>query len=313
MVLDTHMLEAVRSCLPDAPFSSATSLSASTSADGGDEDRISALPDDLLCDVLSRLPVKDGACTAALSPRWRGLWRSTPLVLDLGDRHLLSGPADDWSSLPAAVSRVLASHPGPFRWVNLSCSFTDNQEEEAMANWLSILADKGVESLVLLSRTGPLDVALPASILGCSSLRRLYLGAWYFPDTSSLAVPARGPDVFPHLEELGIGYTILQERDLEYLLDCSPKLKIFALIVSSGFPSRVPITSHSLRCVLLWLTMAQELDIVTAPLLQRLILHLFPSGDTTKIKIGYVPQLTVLGYLDTAGHVLQIGNTIIKV
>jgi hypothetical protein len=34
---------------------------------------------------------------------------------------------------------------------------------------------------------------------------------------------------------------------------------------------------------------------------------------TIKVKIGYAPQLTVLGYLDTAKHVLEIGNTIIKV
>uniref|UniRef100_A0ACD5UVM6 Uncharacterized protein n=1 Tax=Avena sativa TaxID=4498 RepID=A0ACD5UVM6_AVESA len=54
---------------------------------------------------------------------------------------------------------------------------------------------------------------------------------------------------------------------------------------------------------------------MAAPHLQRLIIYCtFPTeeGTTIKVKIGYAPQLAVLGYLDTAKHVLEIGTTIIK-
>ena len=76
------------------------------------------------------------------------------------------------------------------------------------------------------------------------------------------------------------------------------------------------IGSHSLRCVLLWHSLAVEVAVMAAPHLQRLIIYCtFPTvaGTPIRVKIGYAPELVVLGYLDTAKHVLEIGNTIIKV
>jgi hypothetical protein len=165
---------------------------------------------------------------------------------------------------------------------------------------------------MLINRPWPLSVLLPASILHYSSLHSLYLGVWRFPDTIG---HHRGLDVFPHLQELGICHAILQERDLEYLLACSPELKIFALIESYGVPSHVSINSNSARCVLIWFSTAEEVAVVTATRLQWLILHYTRAGrtGTTIVKIGYAPELTVLGYLDTASHILEIGNTIITV
>ncbi|CAM0946647.1 unnamed protein product [Alopecurus aequalis] len=305
------------SSLSASPVSVTASLSAAISDDGGSgEDRISALSDSLLRNVICRLPVKDGARSATLSRRWRGLWRATPLVLD--DAHLLmDGPGVDWRAPAAAVvSRVLASHPGPFHWVHLISNLIDKSNQDALADWLRLLADKGVENLILVNRPWFSDAApvqLPPSILCCgTSLRRLYLGVWLFP--FSCDRPPRSPGVFPHLRELGFCNGVMLVRDLEYVLACSPKLEIFALISNYGWPDRVRIGSHSLRCVVIWNFMVHEVAVIATPQLQRLIFYyaFCGPGRTVTVKIGYAPQLTVLGYLDTGKQVLEIGNTVIK-
>ncbi|KAI4966434.1 hypothetical protein ZWY2020_040974, partial [Hordeum vulgare] len=185
----------------------------------------------------------------------------------------------------------------------------------ALTEWLGHLADKGVEDLTLGNRPFSFDVLVqhPATLLRCgASLRRLYLGVWLFPFTTDLP---RGPDVFPNLQELGLCHGITEERDLEYVLACNPKLETLALVSNYGYPDRVRIGSRSLRCMLLWHSLADEVAVVSAPSLQRLIIyctHTSVADGVIKVKIGHAPQLVVLGYLDTATQQLEIGNTIIK-
>ncbi|XP_022684255.1 putative F-box/FBD/LRR-repeat protein At4g00315 [Setaria italica] len=65
-------------------------------------DRLSALPDELLRDVLSFLPAQQVVQTTVLSKRWTDLWRSVPGInLDL--RHF---QRDFFESCPAAWERM---------------------------------------------------------------------------------------------------------------------------------------------------------------------------------------------------------------
>ncbi|CAN6248735.1 unnamed protein product [Urochloa humidicola] len=58
-------------------------------------DRLSALPDDLLRQVLSLLPAQMVVQTTVLSRRWTDLWRSVPGI-DLDLRHFKRGDKEKW-------------------------------------------------------------------------------------------------------------------------------------------------------------------------------------------------------------------------
>ena len=302
-----YVLHFLYGYLPAPPVSPTATLSlaaASWVPDG--VDRISRIPDVVLLDIISRLPAKDAARTAALASRWRPLWRSAPL--SLVDSHLLpdggaSGPfiigAPSPRAVTAAVSSALAAHPGPFRCVHLTCSNMDVHLGE-MARGIDTLVAKVGKDLVFVNRPWPIDLRLPATLFSCASLTRLYLGVWRLPDTA--AVP-RGVS-FPNLRELGLCWNVMEARDLAFMLERSPVLE-FLVIMASQTGVRVRLVSHSLRCVQLGHTFLENIDVVDAPLLERLFQWQTVAAQgcrvmanrSFRIKIGRAPNLRVLGYL----------------
>jgi hypothetical protein len=106
------------------------------------------------------------------------------------------------------------------------------------------------------------------------------------------------------------------------MLASSPELETLALVVSYGLPKFVRLLGKKLKCVLFWLSMVDELAVVDAPSLERLIMWhtCAPSGfdesddeSRMKVRIACAPELKVLGYLELGVHELQIEHTIIKV
>ena len=73
------------------------------------------------------------------------------------------------------------------------------------------------------------------------------------------------------------------------------------------------LASPSLRCAQLCLSALDEVAVVDAPSLERLFLISGMTKMSTTVKIGHAPKLRLLGYLEPGMHIMQIGNTIIKV
>ncbi|CAM0946999.1 unnamed protein product [Alopecurus aequalis] len=273
------------------------------------QDHISRLTNDLLSNIISRLPTKEAARTMLLSARWRCVWAATPLLVD--DAHLRAARESREMSafgVVRAVSRCVAAHPGPIRAVRITRISFHNQEY-ALQGLVASLAAKKVQDLILFNRPWPLNMPLPDGIRSCASLTRLYIGIWHwlwhFPDTT-----ARRP-AFPNLHELGIFHTIIEDKEVDALLRHCPKLKILSFAMEwYKCPTRLRIKSRSLVVVMEWRCSFDEVVVDDAPYLERL---LFDSiFEPRPIKIVHAPKLEVLGFLDLQIHMLEIGGFVIK-
>ncbi|CAO2040957.1 unnamed protein product [Urochloa humidicola] len=283
---------------------------------GGSKDHISSLPDGLLFNIVSRLPLKDAVRTTVLSPRWRRVWASIPLVLD--DSNLCRNLPNngDTKAIAKAVSNTLYAHPGPFHCISLAytCNYAASQDSGALlSSWLSILSDRDVHYLYLKNQSSDSYAALPINILHIASLAHLYLDLWAFPSTNNLR---RDVGVFPHLLNLTLQRTCIRTIDLDRLIQYSLKLMQLVLIRSDRTPPIVLIRSLSLRCLVFWKSIAHELDVRIATDLERLIMSAdLPYEPPSKnfhitVNIGSAREIKVLGYLNPAIHILKISETV---
>ncbi|CAM0884388.1 unnamed protein product [Alopecurus aequalis] len=297
--LFSHLLSCTQNDLRDPPVSAAARLSALVADD--DVDRVSRLPDALLGNIVSRLPLKDAARTSALSHYWRGIWRSAPLVVADNDLLPVAGSALSRHEILAAV---LDAHAGPFRCIHLT---TIHMEEikGPLTRWLRLLAVKGTQELVLANCPSPLDrqLRLPAAVFSISTLTRLYLAFVKFPNMGGLPRTTS----FPKLRELGLCTVVLESCHLGFILARSPVLEI--LYLGNLLMDRLTLISDSLRCVHVTASSILEIKVQEALHLERLIVWVASTskgGSRNIVEIGNAPALTLLGYLEPEYHILRI-------
>nr|POE60914.1 f-box/fbd/lrr-repeat protein [Quercus suber] len=136
-------------------------------------DRISSLPESLLCYVLSFLPTKESIATSILSTRWKLLWTLVP-KLDL-DTYTISTSelwADDdvEDALPHVVSSVLAQQQcGELQTFRLIWAYwRDGSHLDA---WLRTAAARKVKELNLhIYSDREENPKLPPSFFSCRTL-----------------------------------------------------------------------------------------------------------------------------------------------
>jgi hypothetical protein len=146
---------------------------------------------------------------------------------------------------------TLEAHPGPFPFVGLTCSFIDGADRPMLARWFQLLATKGVDVLVFVNRPWPLPgLHLPSLLFSCASLRRLWIGAWVFPDTTTLP---RGA-AFPNLRHLVLSCAVMEDKDLEFVLAVSPAVLEILAISGSQTLLHARLANPSLRCAQFFLS-----------------------------------------------------------
>uniref|UniRef100_A0A0D3B2C0 F-box domain-containing protein n=1 Tax=Brassica oleracea var. oleracea TaxID=109376 RepID=A0A0D3B2C0_BRAOL len=165
------------------------------------EDRISFLPDHLLCEILSDVPTKTAVVTSVLSTRWRTIWLSTP-VLDL--------------------------HTHDFPNFTAFASFIFSNPYYLIKKWINNAVTRKVQHLDILY---PWFLEkMPLSIYTCESLVSLKLSDVLLADSEYFSIPClkimhlvnsiytngafleKLISSCPVLEDL----TVVKDRDAEY-------------------------------------------------------------------------------------------------
>ncbi|CAL5009626.1 unnamed protein product [Urochloa decumbens] len=281
-------------------------------------DRISHLPDGILGDIVSILPSKDGARTQLLSSRWRPIWRSAPLNLDL------IGPDFTGKRLSADdVSRILSAHQGPGRrfCTGESINYGLGDGSAALDRWLQSSALDKLQELKFhrgipqLCSQPILLQPLPSVDRFSSTLRAASIGGCSFPEENS-AIALH----LPLLKQLSLLDVRISETSLYALLAACPALQSLLLTSIMGC-SRVQIVSPNLRSIGLrngfTNTDLQELIIEDAPCLERLICSKTYRCKKTNISVISAPKLHVFAPLlerrlaDVVGSI-QFGSTVFQ-
>ncbi|KAM3299788.1 hypothetical protein ACQJBY_041004 [Aegilops geniculata] len=258
-------------------------------------DRISDLPDEVLGDIVSLLPTKEGGRTQVLASRWRRLWRTAPLNLD--HRSFLR----DEEGLDAAISRVLAAHQGPGRRFSAPVYHLAGDRADA---WLRSPALNNLQELELCSFSHklprpPATVQMPPS------------AAFRFSDTLSVAIigDCHLPDDiitqalhFPKLQKLALQRVSISESSLHAMIAACPALECLLIQNGGGFRCvrinsitlrSIGVSGHSNRTE----TKFKELIIENAPCLESLLTP--GSCECSLISVISAPKLEVIGCLST--------------
>ncbi|XP_057418838.1 F-box/FBD/LRR-repeat protein At1g78750-like [Lotus japonicus] len=160
-------------------------------------DRISALPDELLCHILTFLPTKDAVAAGLLSKRWRPLWRSVS-ALDFSFQRMHRDYYDHdglyFSNIVYSV--LLFRDPAtPIKKFNLELHdvLLIDKTVANISKWINFMTQcrVGIEHLCLhVNAPYRLAPKLPISILSCRTLVVLKLCGLNFNGVLSTGLPS---------------------------------------------------------------------------------------------------------------------------
>ncbi|XP_051202526.1 F-box/FBD/LRR-repeat protein At3g26920-like isoform X4 [Lolium perenne] len=266
--------------------------------DRGNLDLISALPDDVLGSIISRLPTEDGARTQVISRRWLPLWRSAPLNLVVD----FSGSV---SKLIAFVSKILSEHLGPARRLSLNLGMPYRADvplcgrEHKVEDWLRSQALNNLQELNLTDiRDMPLSVFRFAPTLCVARLIHCDLPK----SISTLRLN------FPCLKQLTLHGIYIMQDALHNLLSGCTALESLELTSIFGIGA-ICISSQTLRSLAFSpdvLSSILQLVIKDAPSLERL-LPLYPQWAPV-IQVIHAPKLEkmIAVSLTTKIHTMKV-------
>nr|XP_011463856.1 PREDICTED: F-box/LRR-repeat protein At3g59190-like isoform X1 [Fragaria vesca subsp. vesca]XP_011463857.1 PREDICTED: F-box/LRR-repeat protein At3g59190-like isoform X1 [Fragaria vesca subsp. vesca]XP_011463858.1 PREDICTED: F-box/LRR-repeat protein At3g59190-like isoform X1 [Fragaria vesca subsp. vesca]XP_011463859.1 PREDICTED: F-box/LRR-repeat protein At3g59190-like isoform X1 [Fragaria vesca subsp. vesca]XP_011463860.1 PREDICTED: F-box/LRR-repeat protein At3g59190-like isoform X1 [Fragaria len=192
------------------------------------EDRISGLPDAILCHILSLCTTREAVQTSVLSHRWKNVWSSVP-ILDLDEQkyHMdyvnrtLPSPLRYVASSFAQFVNGLLSLRSPINIHRFHLKTTMTSDASLIYDWISTAVKQNVVELDLCVET-PTEphFEIPRSLFLCNTLVSLKL---LLSQDVSAVTP--GATCFPCLKFLHVTVWCPDSGSMEKLFSCCPALE----------------------------------------------------------------------------------------
>ncbi|CAN1126796.1 F-box/FBD/LRR-repeat protein At1g13570 [Linum perenne] len=191
-------------------------------------DRLSGLPEHVVDQILSQLPIRDAVRTSALSRKWRYKWTNIPSLLF--DNHCVSSPSPDQTlvtnKLVNIVNHVLLLHTDAIHRFKLShrelVGVTD------IDRWILHLSRRtSIKEFILEIWKGE-RYKLPCCLFSCTNLIHLEL-------FNCLLGPPSTFKGFRSLKSLDLQHITLSQDAFENLITSCPLLERLTLMNFDGF------------------------------------------------------------------------------
>ncbi|MBC2899240.1 hypothetical protein CFC21_112101 [Triticum aestivum] len=257
--------------------------------DDAADDFISSLPDAVLGTIISLLPTKDGGRTRVLSRRWRHLWRSAPLNLEVSTRPPdadadAAGPVPTSSRVPpSVVSEIISKHPGPARRFSLHCRGDGDLCPQA-ESWLRSRALANLQELDISYAEPPL---LTSVLRSASNILVAKISHCDFE-------PAMIN--FPFLKKLSLFRLTISADLFPGLLSCCHALESLSMTKVRAVGC-LRLSSPTIRTIIFRHSYGEtaELVIEDAPRLVRLLVPYCERDDSVTVRVIRAPNLEILG------------------
>ncbi|XP_021715771.1 F-box/FBD/LRR-repeat protein At5g22660-like [Chenopodium quinoa] len=181
-----------------------------------EDDRLSSLPEEILINILSFLPIHSAATTSVLSHRWRHLWTGVTSVV-----------IDSRSESTAIIDHILQNLTSR-KLHKLALDLDDLEDPEvarASVPWFRQVCRRNVENIIFTTgRDGNYSYFIPSFLFNSQSLVTLDLdGVFQWPKCKGLRFH------LPNLKKLIINYLDDIPLWLETLIRSSPLLELLDL------------------------------------------------------------------------------------
>lgn len=208
-----------------------------------EQDIISTLPDDVIDQILTHLPIRDAVRTSVLSNKWRYKWTTLPNLVF--NRECVSEAFEDSSvirrKLLTIVDHILLLHSGAINMFHLS--HIGPVSVTTLDKWILYLTRSSIKELELVIRGVAQPYKLPWCLFSCQSLHYIALYKCCIDPPSAI----KG---FKNLKILSLDKVTMTQDAFENLISGCPVLEDLRLMSLHGF-TQVNIHAPKLKFFLI--------------------------------------------------------------